>query len=90
MNRKDISISNAQLAAYCKREQKFQQQVYPGKIQGGKMSKDEANRYWCIIQELGEMAQLLEERGIDWKKLKEVVVLGMPVTKPKVEQQRLF
>lgn len=90
MNRKDIKLTNAQIAAYCKREQVMQTQVYPGRIQAAKMTKEEANRYWCIIQELGEMAQLLEERGMDWKHLKEVVVLGIPVTKPKAEQQRLF
>lgn len=90
MKRKDINISNAAIAAYCKREHAMQLQVYPKRIGESKMKEYDARLFWCIIQELGEMAQLLEERGLDWKELKETIVLGIKTTKSKAEQQRLF
>lgn len=90
MNSKQIKLSNNVIASYCKREHEMQKRVYPRMIQDGKMTQYQANTNWLIIQELGEMAQLLEDRGMTWQELKETIVLGIPVTKRKAEQQRLF
>jgi hypothetical protein len=88
--RSDIKITNKAIAAYCKREHAMQVRVYPPKIAANTMTEHEARLYWCIIQELGEMAQLLEERGMDWRELKEMILLGVKVKSPKAEQQQLF
>lgn len=90
MNSKQINLSNNVIAAYCKREHEMQQRVYPRMIQEGKMTKEQANTNWLIIQKMGEMVQLLEEREMQWKELEELILLGVKVLRPKAEQQRLF
>jgi|GEM_PF-2747107 hypothetical protein len=83
-----IHFTLKQVIAYCKRENKMQQRVYPNKIANKTMSKENANRYYQIIKQLGELAADMEESNIHWEELRTAV--ASKKGKRKTEQLNLF
>jgi len=83
-----INFTNKHIIAYCKRENKMQLKVYPNKVQAKTMSRENARRYYRIIEQLGELAADMEEGNIEWKDLRAAVAAQKG--KRKAEQLNLF
>jgi hypothetical protein len=83
-----MQITNKQIIAYCKRENKMQNRVYPRKIQIKAMSREKANLYFLIIKNLGALAEDMQEANLTWDQLREAV--AKQKGKRKTEQLNLF
>lgn len=88
MNRNQIKIDLNVIIAYCKREHGMQSKVYPKQIAKQKMSQYEANQNHLVITEYKELAELLQQKGIQWHEFKKMMS-DLPA-KRVVEQKTLF
>lgn len=66
-------VTVTKIIDYCKRENAMQLAVYPKRIEAKKMSTEQANLYYNIIKQLGELASKCEAKGISWESLKALV-----------------
>jgi hypothetical protein len=89
MQRSNIKIDNSAIIAYCKREHGMQGKVYPRLVTAGKMDQYRANQNYCIITELKEVAQALEQKGYSWQELRKIVE-DLPGRKVNAEQQTFW
>ena len=82
MKRKDLNINAADIIKYCEQEHRFQKAVYAKKIANKKMTKQAANVYYAIIQDVHDIAKALHQRNISWDQLRDMVD-DLPVMPPK-------
>lgn len=73
MNRNDIKIDTKEIIDYGKREHRMQIGVYNKRLQEGKMTSYQANLNYTVIQELIDVATILEKRNITWSDFRKML-----------------
>lgn len=62
-------MKNQTVIAYCKRENNMQKRVYPNQIRLNKMTRQQANNNFKIIQDVAKIAEIAERKGLSWDEI---------------------